>query len=498
MIESAPQTRSWWSERAQAIEVAVRALPAYLPKQRWYPAKDAGPPAVALKNLIPLNCRTGHAAIAIWQATPPGQSPLSLFLPLAVIAADEIESADPGLIGRLNAEEVLVDGFVSDSFVRCFVNLILHSSRESGGVQFAASGRRSALEDISCSQWSVARSTVEQSNTSVRVGKHVMLKAIRRLLPGMHPELEMSRFFSESRFDAVPALLGWADLRGTTIAVLQEFVPNQGDGWNWIQARLRAGGAQIARTLPWIERLGARTAQMHCALAGPSDSPAFNPEAVRQQDWDRWAQELATMLSRVDEALESAAVRLDADTRETAQEFHRQRADFIQLARRCITPAPAWTKTRHHGDFHLGQVLVQGDDCVMVDFEGEPLRPLSERRAKQVALRDVAGMLRSLDYAAATLQRELPGALAAQEHAEVKRRADAWVKEASWIFVESYLRTAGLMGDPPLDEATARRIITFFALQKALYEVLYEVANRPSWVGIPLRGALALLGESQL
>jgi trehalose synthase-fused probable maltokinase len=498
MIESPPQTRPWWSERAQAIEVAVRALPTYLPKQRWYPAKDAGPPTVALKCLIPLDCRTGHAAIATWQATPPGRSPISLFLPLAVIPADEVDPAYPGLIGKLNSEEALVDGFVSDSFVRCFVKSILHSAQENGGLQFSASGKRSALDDISCSHWSVARSTVEQSNTSVRVGNHAMLKAIRRLLPGMHPELEMSRFFLGSRFDAVPALLGWAELQGSTIAVLQEFVPNQGDGWNWIQARLRAAGTQSARTLPWIERLGARTAQMHCALARPSHSAAFNAEATRSEDWDRWALDLTTMLSHVGEALQSAAGGLDADTREAAQEFHRRQGDLSQLARDCISPAPVWTKTRHHGDFHLGQVLVNGDDCVIVDFEGEPLRPLSERRAKQVPLRDVAGMLRSLEYAAATLKRELPCALPAPARVDVKRRADTWVKEASWIFVESYLRTAGLMGEQPLDERTARRIITFFTLQKALYEVLYELANRPSWVGIPLRGALGLLSELQL
>jgi predicted trehalose synthase len=115
-----------------------------------------------------------------------------------------------------------------------------------------------------------------------------------------------------------------------------------------------------------------------------------------------------------------------------------------------------------------------------------------------VALRDVAGMLRSLDYAAATLKREQPCALPATARLELKRRADAWVKEASWIYVESYLRTAGLMGDHSLDEGSARRIIRFFTLQKALYEVLYELANRPSWVGIPLRGALGLLSESQL
>ncbi len=458
---------------------AVRsALPDYLLRQRWYPAKDAGVPVVSAAQFVPVFFAQMAAALAVWTAEPPGRAPIRLFLPLAIVPAASLDAADV-IVGLPNGT-VVGDAFAVDDFVRAFVRSMVEPTdlpSELRPGRTAAAGSLGAADE-----WTIHRSRVEQSNTSIRIGSHAILKVIRKLLQGINPELEMGRFLTErAHFAAIPALLGWLDVDGSTVGVLQAFVPNEGDGWSWIANRLRdRSGIPGASGLDWIGRLGTRTAQLHLALATPGQDPDFDPEVASAADWQRWKADILGMAEQVRAALQGGRDGLEPESQRSADRFM-ARGHMLGTLLDGLLPAAPVQKTRHHGDYHLGQVLVSDNDVVIVDFEGEPLRPLAERRAKQVPLRDVAGMLRSFGYAAAVAQRD---------HG-IDR--DGWYADAARTYVESYVQTLAAESAERFDAAAAQRLITFFTIEKALYEVLYELANRPLWVAIPLRGLHDLL-----
>lgn len=494
MIEHAPPVppadRAAWDHFAA---VAREYLPAFLLRQRWYPAKDAGPPAAALATLVPIAVPGLTAAVAIWTVEPPARPPLRLFLPLAVFPEGHLSATEPAAIAALPGQSgVLGDAFAADDFVRQFARLMLDNDAEIPAE--LQPGRTAAIDTLGrepAQGWPIRRSSAQQSNTSIRIGDAAIMKVIRKLEQGVHPELEMGRFLSErAHFSATPALLGWIDSAASTLAVLQAFVPNEGDGWAWILERLRGSAAQRHSTLPWIRKLGERTAQMHVALATSTGDAAFEPEPARASDWQRWMGEIEAMARRVLDALNGKRRELDATARLTADAFEDRSSDLAGILSRLVPAASGVAKTRHHGDYHLGQVLVTGGDVTIVDFEGEPLRPLAERRAKHVPLRDVASMLRSFAYAAAVAERDLPESLPANRRAESVASLQNWAGEAADAYLESYFGRAGAG-----DREAATRLVRFFTIEKALYEVLYEVANRPEWVPIPLCSVLALLDQ---
>ena len=215
-------------------------------------------------------------------------------------------------------------------------------------------------------------------------------------------------------FTATPSLLGWIELDAAasglgavTLSILQAFVPNEGDGWSWVLERLaRGAGCGKASTeafdeaTSWLRRLGRRTAEMHVAFETDTDDPAFRPEPVLANDLQSWVAAAQATARRALDGLADAA-RLAPQARSLAEALLARRDETIERLQAMLGEVPTFAKTRHHGDYHLGQVLATGGDAVIIDFEGEPLRPLAERRAKHAALRDVAGMLRSLAYATA-------------------------------------------------------------------------------------------------
>ncbi len=468
-----------WQRDGELLAWTASELPAYLIRQRWYPAKDAGPPSVTLATLAPLAVAGLPAALAVWIAKPPGRDSLRLFLPLAIVRREGLANSDPAVIGALpGSDDALVDAFAVDDFVRAFVR---RNTKPEG----------SGWEDGE--DWRIRRGSVEQSNTSIRIGDGAILKVIRKLQQGIHPELEMGRFLTEqAHFPMTPSLLGWMDLDGSTVSVLQAFVPNQGDGWSWVLERIRGSPAARRATLPWIGRLGEATACLHQALAGGNSDPAFEPEVASAADRQRWIRATAGAARHVLEGL----TRMRGGDALPAVEAFRQRCGDVEDLLRRLLPDVAVAKTRHHGDFHLGQVLVRGDDVVIVDFEGEPLRPLAERRAKHVPLRDVAGMLRSFAYAAAVAQRALPDELPMEQRTEAAGGLRQWLAEASDAFLHSYLATAAPGRGGLVDKNDTLRLVRFFTLEKVLYEVDYELANRPEWVSIPLSDAIELLDQA--
>ncbi|MDB5416543.1 MAG: treZ [Rubritepida sp.] len=469
-----------WSQAV--LDEAEAAMPGFLLGKRWYPAKDAGLPEVALDRLHPLPMEDLAAAIAVWWVTPPGQAPMRLFVPLALVPTGQVPAGD--VIAELDQSAAsgdmqLVEAFALDAFVRAFVREMLRDLN---------SARRRVAE-----VGAIRRGSAEQSNTSIRIGAGAILKVLRKLEDGTHPELEVGRFLSDvAGFKATPDTLAWVELNGSTLAVLQRFVPNDGDGWSWVLDRLGAGlqgdADAFFEVTAWLCQLGRRTAEMHRAFGTDTQDDAFSPEAVVQADISDWSSAAVAMARRALEGLRGALPQLDGEVRSLAEDVLSREAAIEAALREDIEGATGFARTRHHGDYHLGQVLVTDGDAVIVDFEGEPLRPLAERRAKQAVLRDVAGMLRSLGYAAAAAARALP------DRAAASRLAD-WEADASQAFVDAYWEAAPDMPGVPAARADAERLLHFFMLEKALYEVAYELANRPDWLAIPLRGLLALLGR---
>jgi malto-oligosyltrehalose trehalohydrolase/4-alpha-glucanotransferase len=471
--------------------LAQAALPKFLLNRRWYPAKDSESHTATLSTLIPFPMPEGEAAIALWQVRPGSQPPLTLFVPLALVPAD---AADPAHVIADADGHKLVEAFSVDAFVRAWIGVLLGSTSVPG----LRAGQTEALgaAELDPPAWSIRRGSAEQSNTSVRVGDKAILKVIRKLEHGPHPELEVGRFLTtDGHFDGVPAMLGWVELaqgeETVTLSVLQQFVPNEGDGWGWLLDRLQRaagpdGGTELREATAWIRQVGRRTAEMHRAFATDSNDPDFRPEPIGQADVQSWTEAVHSMAERALDGLGASLDRLDPATRAMADVLLSRRDEMNGRVNALLQDVPSFAKTRHHGDYHLGQVLVAGGDAIIVDFEGEPMRPLTERRARHAALRDVAGMLRSLAYAEAAARGDVTD--------PARRQClSAWVEHAASVFLDAYMDAVEDSPGCPPSRPDAERIVRFFMLEKALYEVVYELANRPTWVSIPLAGVLGLL-----
>jgi trehalose synthase-fused probable maltokinase len=294
----------------------------------------------------------------------------------------------------------------------------------------------------------------EQSNTSVALGEAWLLKLYRRMEPGENPDLELPRFLTQAGFERVPAVAGYVryvPARGdaSVVAMLQAYLPDAVDAWRWLLNELVAGRS----ALPELGRLGDVTARMHVALASRPDDPAFLARTATHEDLAAWRASAEGQLAQ------AAAVAPQAVGHATAV---RRAFDAIDEARDARV-------SRIHGDYHLGQVLRSGDDFWVIDFEGEPARPLGARRQPNSPLRDVAGMLRSFDYAARSVERER-GASAFD--------AEGWLEAAREAFLRAY-RAGGM----PLDDG----LLGAFELEKACYEVQYEARFRPDWAWLPIQ-----------
>ena len=299
----------------------------------------------------------------------------------------------------------------------------------------------------------VRRLDAEQSNTSLVFDDRVILKLIRKLEPGLNPELEMGAFLARSGFAGTPRLLGSISVTGAveaTVAVAHAFVRVETDGWSYVLDALRRGEPPLSE----VRELGARIGELHAALASDEADARFAPEPIRREDLRRWTETLLGELERTVRVGRSAVPELAGRQQALAARIHRLGG-----------VRPGGVRIRQHGDLHLGQVLRSGGEWLVFDFEGEPARPLAERRQKHSPLKDVAGMLRSFAYAAAAAgRREIAGLM----------------RES---FLQGWrLRAARLM---PPDEEGARVLLESLELEKLLYELRYEVGHRPDWVNIP-------------
>ncbi|MEA2304160.1 MAG: hypothetical protein QOH43_1440 [Solirubrobacteraceae bacterium] len=317
---------------------------------------------------------------------------------------------------------------------------------------------------------------VEQSNSSLILDDRLILKAFRRLEPGDNPELEMLRFLTAQGFPNIPALAGWYEYSGelmdATLGVVQEYVADAQDGWQLVVEGLSEGGGD-PELFAELRELGAVTGELHRVLGSSASDPDFAPE-------DPGDETLSLLTATIDEEIERVFLDLPADDESLAPIAGRgeEIRDRLQLMSHV---GVGGRLIRHHGDFHLGQTLRADGRWVIFDFEGEPARPLRERRRKRSPLRDVAGMLRSFAYAASAS--ELLHGVAAPED---------WEQRARAAFLEGYFETV----DPallPAGQAGVDKLLSIFELEKAVYELRYELNNRPDWVRIPVAGIARLL-----
>jgi maltose alpha-D-glucosyltransferase/alpha-amylase len=373
-------------------------------------------------------------------------------------------------------------------------------------------------------------SVAEQSNNSVIFGERLMLKVFRRLEEGVNPELEVGRFLTEkAEFPNVAPLAGSLEYRRpqgepVTMAIVQAYVPNQGDAWQYTLTTvshfftspdlidlepqpLVRGIVDAAREelpemavktignyLDSAKLLGRRTAELHGALASDPADPAFAPERVTPQDQRSIYQSISGLSIRAIDLLRSQLSRIPNEARADAQQVLDLEARIAYILRAFLARRPNTTRIRVHGDYHLGQVLYTGNDFIIIDFEGEPTRSLYERRLKRLALRDVAGMLRSFSYASQAALRAME--VAPERLPRMQAWARFWGDCVSAAFLKSYLTTAGTASFVPQTKEDLELQLTTMLLEKALYELRYELNMRPDWVSIPLRGILELVKPS--
>ncbi len=381
--------------------------------------------------------------------------------------------------------------------------------------------------------------SAEQSNTSILYGDALILKLFRRLQTGENPDVEIGKFLTEvAHFERIPPFLGEISVTSptgdkTTVAMLQGLVPNQGDGWAWFLRQLSefygsvefnfdvpdvpVPGFESATTRldqmprsakPSMEAaalLGRRTAEMHLALSCSATDPAFAPEPCTSNDLQSDAHQIETSIRSAMESLKSKFSTLDESCADGAALLLTKRHELMERSRHLSAISVAGQRIRIHGDFHLGQTLrtsvtddttASGGDFVLLDFEGEPARPLSQRRRKQSPLKDVAGMLRSFSYVAFAGLKAFEAANPAGRHQgdakDLSKWAQAWQNSASAEFLRSYGETIAKKPDLLPTATETQSLLDAFVLEKAFYELMYELNNRPAWIHIPITGILSL------
>jgi maltose alpha-D-glucosyltransferase/alpha-amylase len=360
----------------------------------------------------------------------------------------------------------------------------------------------------------------EQSNSSMVFENKFFLKLYRKLEDGLNPDVEITRFLTERRgFSHVPAFAGAVEYRRqkcepTVVCLLQSAVQNEGDAWAlsldtvgryYERVLARKADLQSAATPPGplldellggvypekAKLLGQRTGELHQALASDSDDRAFAPEPFNAMAQRSVYQNMRASLRRSFALLQKKLSDLPENFRDEASEVLASEKQILAQEQRILEQRIGAAKIRIHGDYHLGQALYTGKDFVILDFEGEPARPLSERKLKRSALRDVTGMMRSFQYAAysALWQPSMRG----EDIPFLERWADVWYRQMSSVYLQSYLQTTAGASFIPQGEPELQILLQAYLLDKAVYEIGYELNHRPDWVVIPIRGIKHIL-----
>jgi maltose alpha-D-glucosyltransferase/alpha-amylase len=493
-------------------------LPTYLPKRRWFGAKDSALPKLEV-NCQPAFPESPHPVV-LCEVKLAGSGE-RYQLPLTILWEDEIVTALPQQLALARVRIGRRVGLLTDAFAVESFPLMLLKHLEKESVLERGEEQTRFLPTRLMKEYVVDRENpqvrplaVEQSNSTVVIDDKVIIKLLRRIENGIHPEAEIGRYLAEHDYRNTSPTLGeirrvspQGDAR--TLAVVQGFLRNQGDGWAWALSYLKRAledaalaqqsggdGATTAELIAPYENFGAmigkRLAELHACLAQPSDDPAFAPESAGKDDIANWENQAQDQLDRAFEALEKSKSNLDEEASGIAAKFLAKRRETHDLVRKMANAKNAGLKTRIHGDFHLGQVLVVQNDVHIIDFEGEPAKPLNARRAKASPLRDVAGILRSFDYAAAATISERPPTSPKLDEKQLDLLG-RFTAAASDACRKAYQAVLAEAPHPWLGAESEERLLRMFLIEKAAYEICYEAANRPAWIAFPLRGLTRLL-----
>lgn len=533
-------------------------LPAYLKGQRWFGAKARELRATEVVDFIALERDALHALIVMVKVEYEGGGADLYSVPL-VVAKDSDPKKDPGsnlngepgapgkdsdsnvgpgaperslaaltVSGRISGETLtLSDALKNETFLSLLLDAIergLVFTGEAGELVTSHTHALSMQETGAAGSLRPRAITAEQSNSSVAYGDRLILKFFRRLEEGENPDLEVGGFLTEkAHYQHTPQLLGALEYRGArgvrmTQGILQGFVPNQGDAWQYTMKSIsnfynevgkslaessvadlqnNAARASIATFLESVGLLARRTAELHLALASPAAATEadFAPEPFDDKFQRGFEDALLELTNRIFGQLRHAQDRLPENARPKVEKVLASELEIIERFRAALSKPIRAVRTRIHGDYHLGQVLYTGADFVIIDFEGEPARPLSQRRLKRSPLQDVAGMLRSFHYAAHAPLLAATGSVNVDDsnREKLKGWAEVWAKWVSERYLDEYLKTAlGAEFLPPSREEIIG-LLQLHVLEKAVYELGYELNNRPGWVAIPLEGIFKTL-----
>ncbi len=497
---------------SDARGVLEEALPAYLARRRWFASKDEQVGSIRLSMAEPIIDRALEIILAELEVSLSHRTDHYL-LPLAIAWEDGQTDALPQQLALTRVRRGRRVGFLTDAFAVDVLPLTVMRALAASAVRPLANGEIRFLPTARLAEIDlprvpeIRRLSAEQSNSSLIIGDLAIFKLVRRTFPGIHPEGEMGRYLTERGFANTAPLLGEVtryDKDGTphTLVLVQGFIRNQGDGWGWTLDYLsrvlnsaavvdpETQNEDIAEALAgygnFAAAIGRRLGELHAILAAPTDNPAFAPEKATAADGAVWAEAVRAQLEAALAALRGVADWHDEESQQAATLVKERRPALNKTIDRLAMAAVESLKTRTHGDFHLGQVLVSSGDAFIIDFEGEPARPLEERRAKSSPLRDVAGLLRSFDYAVAAASSRAEGP--AQNAPGKATVLDRFAANASEAFLAAYREVHAESPWPWVTEASEAALLDLFLIEKAAYEICYEAANRPAWIGIPLHG----------
>jgi maltose alpha-D-glucosyltransferase/alpha-amylase len=532
-------------------ESLAKLLPEWIQKRRWFSGKAKSIRGASIVDVVRLERDEDSTQVELLfvQVEYVNDLPETYLLPVGFAtgqhAAQLLADNSPSLIASLDVvggaepqSGVLYDAFGEEDVGQLLLEMIGSRRRVQGHSGIVAGHPLRcfrALRGSPDERLPVRALRVEQSNSSIVYGDRLLLKLFRRLDEGVNPDLEIGRFLTEAaHFPYSPMVAGSVDYHDqtghtSTIGILQAYVRNEGDAWSYTLENVHRFFERVlstrrtdpmsptdlpadslvaaaASTLPGLARelcdaylesaalLGQRTAEMHLALASASENRDFAPEPFSELYQRSIYQGMRSLARRTLRTLRSKINDLPRDVQDDARMLIVLEQEMVERFRKIVGRKLSGMRIRCHGDYHLGQVLFTGKDFVIIDFEGEPARRLSERRMKRSPLRDVAGMIRSFDYAAQTvLINQISSIIQKEEFPRFQKWACFWSLWTSTQFLASYLSTTRSSRIATQTDAEIQTLLDVFLLEKAVYELGYELNNRPGWVHVPLGGILRIL-----
>ena len=529
---------------ARARATLERIFPAYLLTCRWFGGKAQPIRSVRNIDTLPFAIDSVAAFFTTWEVQYTGGTPETYLLPLAFAAADrafEVRQSHPqSVIAQLKitgkngeTDGVLYDALCDAQFCKALLASIGRGRRFKGDTaEIHAHSSRSFRAASGDAEASLEPTPLrgEQSNTSIVYGDRFILKFFRRISEGLNPDVEIGRFITEKTdFANVPPLAGFLELRKeqsepATLGILEGLVINQGDAWRYTLDSLGRYFEEVlthhptaeaaltpdkplaeiaAQEIPQLVRelmgpylssvllLGQRTGELHKALASDARDPAFAPEPFTALYRRSLYQSFRTLADQSFSLLEKKLPTLPEAIRPDGTKILKLENTILERLRQILDKKMTGTRIRIHGDFHLGQVLYTGKDFVVIDFEGEPARPITERRLKRSPLRDVAGMLRSFNYA--SLSKLKNNSVRPEDAAQLKPWARFWDFWVSATFIKGYLDTTTNASFLPKSQDEFNFMLNIYVLEKAIYELAYELNSRPDWADVPVAGILQIV-----